>query len=47
MTFLFAHHLEPEHVLIALTLFVAGAGIGWGMTSLLNRKNDGKVRPSA
>jgi hypothetical protein len=46
MTLLFAHHLEVEHVLIALTLFVAGGWIGWGATSFLIHKNDGKMRPS-
>jgi hypothetical protein len=46
MTVLFAHHLEIEHILIAVTLFAAGVWIGWGMTSFMIHKNDGKVRPS-
>jgi hypothetical protein len=47
MTLLFAHHLEIQHVLITITLFFAGGWIGWGMTSFLINRNDGKVRPSA
>ena len=47
MTVLFAHHLEPEHVLVMIALFLAGGWIGWGMTSFLINRNNGKVRPSA
>jgi hypothetical protein len=47
MTVLFAHHLEPEHVLVMSVLFLAGGWIGWVMTSFLINRNNGKVRPSA
>jgi hypothetical protein len=47
MTMLFAHHLEPEHVLVMSVLFLAGGLIGWGMTSFLINRNNRKVRPSA
>ena len=47
MTVLFAHHLEPEHVLVMIALFLVGGWIGWGMTSFLINRNNGKVRPSA
>jgi hypothetical protein len=47
MQMLLAHHLEPEHVLAMITLFLAGGWIGWGATSLLIKWNNGKVRPSA
>jgi hypothetical protein len=47
MTVLFAHHLEPEHVLVMGVLFLAGVWIGWGMTSFLINRNNGKVRPAA
>ena len=46
VTVLFAHHLEPEHVLVMSALFLAGGWIGWGVTSFMIHKNDGKVRPS-
>jgi len=29
MTVIFAHHLEPGHIAIALMLFAAGSMIGW------------------
>jgi hypothetical protein len=47
MTLLFAHHLEIQHVVLATILFFAGGWIGWGMTSLLIDRNEGKARPSA
>jgi hypothetical protein len=47
MTLLFAHHLEPEHVLVMITLFLAGGWIGWGTTSFLINRINTKVRPSA
>jgi hypothetical protein len=47
MTMLFAHHLEPEHVLVMSVLFLAGGWLGWAMTSFLIKRNSGKVRPSA
>jgi hypothetical protein len=46
MTLLFAHHLEVQHVLITLVLLFAGGWVGWGITSFLINRNDGKVRPS-
>jgi hypothetical protein len=47
MTLLFAHHLEPEHVVVMIALFLAGGGIGWAMTSFLINRNNSKLRPSA
>jgi hypothetical protein len=35
-----------QHVLITIFLFCAGGWIGWGMTSFLIDRNNGKVRPS-
>ncbi len=47
MPIIFAHHLEPEHVVVMIGLFLVGAGIGWAMTSFLINRNRSKVRPSA
>ena len=47
MTLLFAHHLEPEHVVVMLVLFLRGGVDRRAMTSFLINRNNSKVRPSA
>ena len=47
MQMLLAHHLEPEHVVVMITLFLGGGWIGWGVTSFLINRTNSKVRPSA
>jgi hypothetical protein len=47
MPVIFAHHLEPEHIVVMIALFLVGGSLGWAMTSFLINRNAKKVRPPA